>query len=270
MKWRVIPLKTYDSAMNMAIDAAIYESVIAGESPPTIRFYKWEGGGVSLGSMNNSSGVNTAACDEDGVSYIRRPTGGNVVYHHPGDFTYSVVAPNTLFDSDFEAKFLQKEGEVINRLAYQTICQWVISSLKSLGLDAQLVGRNDVVVNDKKVAGNAQTLRKEVFLQHGSIFYSTTAGDWIRYLNHPEDRLSSISGIDSMLDISSPDIFYDRLFRAFTENDLVDANYELGELTEKELRRAEELAKERFTKEHFAGDGKENPGKVCAVDIVDD
>ena len=116
MKWRVItasedeahrPIGVNIAQWNMAVDDAIYQAVHMGFSPPTIRFYDWPGGAVTIGVSSPSERVNTSACDTFGVPYVRRPTGGKTVCHHPGDLTYSVVAPNSLFDPDFEQEYLQ-------------------------------------------------------------------------------------------------------------------------------------------------------------------
>src|SRR3989344_6170170 len=151
MKWRLIELNSYTASMNMAIDEAILESVSKG-ADPTIRFYKWRNGGVSLGRAQSYSIVNEDYCRIHDIQVVRRPTGGNAVYHHPEDFTYSVAVPITLFH----------EGD---RQLYNTIISWIINSLPE-GLEAHLYGKNDVVVNGRKICGNAQLRRGNYFLQH--------------------------------------------------------------------------------------------------------
>ncbi|MDY7082785.1 MAG: lipoate--protein ligase family protein, partial [Halobacteria archaeon] len=49
LDWRILGFDTYDAFTNMAIDEAVSEKVAAGESPPTIRFYRWKPSAVSIG-----------------------------------------------------------------------------------------------------------------------------------------------------------------------------------------------------------------------------
>ena len=66
----------------MAVDNAIMNGQRSMTSPPTIRFYKWMPSAVSIGcfqSMNDE--VDIGKCKELGVSYVRRITGGDAVYH---------------------------------------------------------------------------------------------------------------------------------------------------------------------------------------------
>lgn len=59
----------------------------------------------------------------------------------------------------------------INKL-YREVCAWMIGSLKHLGIKSELKNKNDVIVCDKKISGNAaKILNNSVFLQHGTLVY---------------------------------------------------------------------------------------------------
>ncbi len=91
--WRLIQDGAGDAAWNMASDEAILESVIAGEQPPTVRFYRWAKPSVSLGRLQRAEKVlNLPLCRERGISVVRRLTGGKAVLHGH-DLTLCVVAP---------------------------------------------------------------------------------------------------------------------------------------------------------------------------------
>lgn len=95
--WRLIRDEAGDAAWNMAVDEAILESVIAGEQPPTVRFYRWAKPSVSLGRFQRAEKVlNTLLCRERGISVVRRLTGGKAVLHGH-DLTLCVVAPVRCF-----------------------------------------------------------------------------------------------------------------------------------------------------------------------------
>ena len=52
--FRMIPFQYFDAFINMALDEAIMETVRAGTSLPTIRFYGWDPSAVSIGYFQAS------------------------------------------------------------------------------------------------------------------------------------------------------------------------------------------------------------------------
>lgn len=77
----------------MAVDMAIHDAVEAGLSPPTLRFYRWDGPAVSIGRNQNAArSIDLEACRELGVPIVRRPTGGRGILHG-GDQTVSMAVP---------------------------------------------------------------------------------------------------------------------------------------------------------------------------------
>ena len=47
----------------------------------------------------------------------------------------------------------------------------VVSFLKSLGVDAEFTGRNDILINGSKCSGNAQYYHKNIVLHHGTMLF---------------------------------------------------------------------------------------------------
>lgn len=95
--WRLIRDGAGDAAWNMAVDEAILDAVIAGEQPPTVRFYGWANPSVSLGRFQRAERVlNMPLCGQREIPVVRRLTGGKAVLHGH-DLTLCVVAPVRLF-----------------------------------------------------------------------------------------------------------------------------------------------------------------------------
>ena len=89
--WRlVIDESPRSGAANMAIDQAIAEACVAGESLPTLRFYRWHPPAVSLGRHQSVGDVNLEAITARGYELVRRPTGGRAILH-TDELTYSVA-----------------------------------------------------------------------------------------------------------------------------------------------------------------------------------
>ncbi|MBI2576298.1 lipoate--protein ligase family protein [Candidatus Woesearchaeota archaeon] len=257
MHWRLIPLKSYDASLNMAIDHALFESVAKGISPPTIRFYWWKGGGVSIGKGQNAEIINLKNCLADGVGLVRRPTGGNALFHNQEDFTYSVCAPNYIFSRS------EQKGRV-NLSAYKEICRWIIRALGNVGIKGILHGSNNVMVDGKKISGNAQLNIGKAFLQHGSLFFSAKTELWGKYLHVPGEKLECITGVQKFERIS-PSFFYKALLESFSSNRIV-REAKPGTLSPQEAESAKMLASTVYSRDNFFGTTSKRKGDICAID----
>jgi lipoate---protein ligase len=159
------------AALNMAIDESLMET--AGEMP-ILRIYGWSPPAVSIGyfqSMNEE--VDFAKCRQIGVDVVRRLTGGGAVLHE-FELTYSFVTkeyPQNIMES------------------YRWICEAIVLSIKRLGFDASFVPLNDIVIANKKVSGNAQTRKKGVLLQHGTILLDIDVSKMFSVLKVPSEKI---------------------------------------------------------------------------------
>ena len=170
-KIRTVETGFNPAAQNMAIDEALTESV--GEVP-ILRIYGWRPAAVSIGyfqSMNEE--VDFTKCREIGVDIVRRLTGGGAVLHEY-ELTYSFISrryPQNIVES------------------YKWICDAIVISINRLGFDASFVPLNDIVIAGKKVSGNAQTRRKGVLLQHGTIMLGVDVNKMFSVLKVPSEKL---------------------------------------------------------------------------------
>ena len=236
-------LEVHDGFMNMAIDEAVSEGISKGISPPTMRFYRWKPSAVSIGCFQSLlDEVDVEKCEELGIDYVRRRTGGGAVYHdYNGEITYSVIAPESLFP-----KGIMK--------SYKVICEWIIDGLKFLGVEGYFQPVNDIIVEGKKISGNAQTRRGNVLLQHGTILYDLDLKTMFTVLKVGEEKISDkmIKSVEERVTrllnhkkVSMKDVT-EALIRAFTKR----KDYEMKTWTKEELTRAKELVSLRYkTKE---------------------
>ncbi|MBN2366812.1 MAG: lipoate--protein ligase [Calditrichaeota bacterium] len=89
------------------------------------------------------------------VQLMRRISGGGTVYHDPGNINFSFVTRHEKF------KFNN----------YRYFNEPVISALKAIGINAELNGRNNIVVGDYKISGNAQFTSKDRMVSHGTLLF---------------------------------------------------------------------------------------------------
>jgi lipoate-protein ligase A len=227
MKWRLIEEESFSAAMNMAIDQAIYESVAGETCSPTIRFYKWNSPSVSLGAYQNLKDLNLEICKKHNVEVVRRMTGGRAVFHDRSDFTYSFIAPIRLF------KYSIKN-------AYSEVCYSLINTLSDLGIKSSLKNKNDLVVDGKKISGNAaKAMDKGIYLQHGTLIYDKDMAIMPKVLNLAHHRV--IDKVTSILEIK--EVTQKKVYQKLKENFTSNKDYKIEKLSISELKRADELAK---------------------------
>ena len=231
MKWRVIEKEAYSAAMNMAIDHAICESMANGRENPTIRFYKWKNSSVSLGAYQNPKEINLDACKKHNIGIVRRMTGGRAVFHDKNDFTYSVIAPIRVFGYSIQN-------------AYREICSCIINALIDLHISSSLQGRNDIVVNGKKISGNAaKAMDKGIYLQHGTLIYDIDFEVMPEVLNISKDLVSERVASVLQHKKASQEKAYAALKNNFTKN----KDFKAEEISKYELMRAESLASTKYS-----------------------
>lgn len=154
---------------NMSRDEALLLTVVR-DGGAYLRLYRWDPPTLSVGRNQPIT--------FSGVPIVRRPTGGQAVWHDD-EVTYAVVAPIALFGS--------------LRKAYCEIHSRLARVLQELGVEAVLapaparppirrsahppscfaapVG-GEILVNGHKLVGSAQRRHGDAFLQHGSILLS--------------------------------------------------------------------------------------------------
>lgn len=232
MHWRLIEQQDYSAPINMAIDHAIYESVANGRENPTIRFYKWKNNSVSLGAYQNTNDINLEACKKNNVSIVRRMTGGSAVFHDKADFTYSVIAPIRVFNYSIKN-------------AYKEICSSLINALKDLGIKSAMENKNDIIVQNKKISGNAaKAMEKGVYLQHGTLIYNIDFEIMPLVLNIFNNLVKE--KVTSILEHKK--ITQNKVYNALKKNFIQNKEIKIDELSKFELMRAEDLARTRYDK----------------------
>ncbi len=140
---RIVQTITASGAQNMATD----EALVICKTEPTLRLYNWQVPTISLGRLQKITDVNKIA------PIIRRPTGGRAIYHDSTkEITYAMVQPSTNIQE-----------------TYKKNCQFIINILEKLDIKAQLSRNGDILVNKKKISGNAQMQKEGWSMQHGTL-----------------------------------------------------------------------------------------------------
>ncbi|MDO8554004.1 MAG: biotin/lipoate A/B protein ligase family protein [Candidatus Micrarchaeota archaeon] len=226
---RLLKTGAHSAAWNMALDEAMMQ--IAAESNewiPSLRFYSWTPSAVSIGyfqSLNEE--VDLDACKKHGVDIVRRLTGGGAVFHD-SELTYSFITkeyPNGIHDS------------------YHLICGAITDGLKTIGIDSQFIPINDLLVNGKKFSGNAQTRKKGVLLQHGTILLKVDVDKMFELLKVPNEKLKGKLISDVKQRVTALDKSFEEVESALEKGfaQRFNANVERSELSDEELKKCNEL-----------------------------
>lgn len=168
-KFKLILSPKNDAKTNMQIDKDLLNLFV--ETEPLLRIYSW----------NPSFSVGASQKCEDYPELLskfnnncaKRITGGGVLIHG-FDISYSLILPSFWY-ADFSVK-----------QSYEQICKFLLKFYANLNLYAKFakdlnlnltktefcqVGFEayDIIINGKKIGGNAQKRTKNIIFQHGSI-----------------------------------------------------------------------------------------------------
>lgn len=106
-------------------------------------------------NQDMSSEVNAPYCREHGIAMYRRKSGGGCVYADKGNIMIS---------------YIRRCSDV--SLLFSEFLEALAGFLRSLGINAEVSGRNDVLVDGRKVSGNAFSLKPNgVGIVHGTFLY---------------------------------------------------------------------------------------------------
>lgn len=176
--WRLLLTGFHSAAENMAIDRAILVANSEKMVPPTVRFYGWKPSAISIGYFQQlKDEIDLDVCNSLGVDYVRRITGGGAVFHEH-ELTYSIVI------SEHHPKISKNILE-----SYGMICGAVIKGLSHLDIEGIYAPINDILVDGKKISGNAQTRKHHTVLQHGTILNEVNIEKMFSLLKVPDEKI---------------------------------------------------------------------------------
>lgn len=248
MKIRLLQTGSKTAYENMSLDEAILQHVQQKMSSPTLRLYSWQPRAISIGYFQSlHEEVVLEKCYELGIDFIRRITGGGAVFHD-AEVTYSLIAP---LDGSFIPHDIQE--------SYQKICSGIIAGLALIGIRANFVPLNDIVVGQQKISGNAQTRKQSVLLQHGTILLAVDVETMFSLLKIPDEKIKDkaikdvkerVTSIQALLKKPvSPTDVEQALIHGFQH--ALQLEYSCEKLSESEITLAQQLAKNKYQTEQW-------------------
>ena len=111
--------------------------------------------------QNTNAEINVDYVQAKGIKVVRRLSGGGAVFQDLGNICYTFISTR---DDDV-------------RIDFERYTRPILEVLQELGVDARFEGRNDLTIEGKKFSGNAQYIRQNRIMHHGTLLFSSRMRD---------------------------------------------------------------------------------------------
>ena len=172
-----IPTPGTDACIHLA--AEYYFSLEHPLPEPVLLFWQTEPTIVVGKYQNTLAEINLPYVQAHGIRVVRRLSGGGAIYSDRGNWMYSFLT-----EGDGSIDF--GEGSTP-----------VIDALQALGVDASFGGRNDILLDGRKISGTAQYQLKGRSVYHGTLLFDTDVEQMIAATTVDPQKLES-KGIASV------------------------------------------------------------------------
>ena len=186
-------------------------------------------------NQNTEAEINRPFVEEHHINVVRRSTGGGAVYHDLGNLNYSFITDAGDKESISMARFTHP----------------VVEALKGLGLQAEASGRNDILVEGRKVSGTAQRLCGNRILHHGTLLFDANPDMVAGALQVDPEKFRSKSTksvrsrVGNIRSFLPTDMTLEQ-FWGYLKSCLCENGFETGELDKQELNRIRNLKREKY------------------------
>ena len=145
-------------------------------------FFMWQVNPTVIFGRNQliENEVNVDYCRQHGIDMQRRKSGGGCVYADMSNVMFS---------------YITKDNNV--NLTFNRYINMVVLTLCKLGIDARATGRNDIMIGDRKVSGNAFYHVSGRSIVHGTMLYDTDMRNMVGAITPSDEKLVS-KGVKSV------------------------------------------------------------------------
>ena len=214
------------------------EEYVAREFSAQDYFFMWQVQPTVIFGRNQliDSEVDRDYCKENGIHTYRRKSGGGCVYADKSNIMLSYITPSSNVNFTFNRYMLMVEH-----------------ALQRLGVDARTTGRNDILIDGKKVSGNAFYHLPGRSIVHGTMLYDTNLEHMVRATTPSYAKLKSkgvssvrqhVTTLNQYISLSIEEL------KAFFRSELCD---DVHVLTTDDIVAIEEIEKEYYTPEFILG-----------------
>lgn len=142
-----------DPSFNLAT-----EEFLLRNSEEEIHFFYINNPSVIIGKHQNAlAEINLTFLEENNIPLFRRQSGGGTVYHDLGNINFCFIRKG-------------EQGDLVN---FTRATQPIVQVLNQWNIPARTGQRNDLLVNFKKISGNACHVFKRRVMHHGTLLYNS-------------------------------------------------------------------------------------------------
>ncbi|MBY0223523.1 MULTISPECIES: lipoate--protein ligase [Sporosarcina] len=225
-----------DPRINLAIEEYVLKTMDV-DKDSYLLFYINEPSIIIGKNQNTIEEINTEFVDREDIHVVRRLSGGGAVYHDQGNLNFSIITKD---DGDSFRNFKKFTEPVTDALA-------------KMGIKAELLGRNDILIDGRKISGNAQFATGGRMFSHGTLLFDTDMEGVVNSLKVKKDKIES-KGIKSIRSrVANISEFLEEpisieQFRQEILNSIFDGeeNIQYKELTEEDWSNIRKLSAERY------------------------
>ncbi len=225
-----------DPQINLAIEEYILRTMDI-EEDSYLLFYINETSIIIGKNQNTVEEIDTDFVEKNGIKVVRRLSGGGAVYHDLGNLNYSFITKD--------------DGESFRN--FKKFTEPVVKALQKIGVNAELIGRNDLLVDGRKISGNAQFATQGRMFSHGTLMFDTEIEKVVSALRVRKDKIESkgiksirsrVANIAEFLDdeMTIEDLRMEILKSIFEGEE----NIQYKELTDEDWENIHALSKERY------------------------
>lgn len=214
------------------------EEYIARHMKGNEYFFMWQVTPTVIFGRNQliQNEVNLEYCRQHNINTFRRKSGGGCVYADMNNIMFSYIT----IDENVS-------------LTFNKYMNMVATMLRKLGIDATTSGRNDIMIGDKKVSGNAFYHVPGHSIVHGTMLYDTDMQNMVGAITPSDSKLVS-KGIKSVRQHIT--LLKDHInlnieeFKKFAKDNLCN---EESTLDEDDIKKIAEIEEEYLTPEFVYG-----------------
>ena len=142
-----------DASFNLAA-----EEYLLRNKSEDYQFFYINSPSVIIGKHQNAlAEINLPFLEQHGIPLFRRLSGGGTVYHDEGNLNFCFI----------------KNGETSDLVNFKKATEPIVTVLNNWGIAARSGERNDLLVDYKKISGNACHVFKNRVMHHGTLLYDT-------------------------------------------------------------------------------------------------
>lgn len=168
-----------DPYINLALEEYILKNF--GEEDTYLLFYINEPSIIIGKNQNSIEEINTDYVEENNIKVVRRLSGGGAVYHDEGNLNFSFITKD--------------DGDSFHN--FRKFTEPIVKALNEIGVPAELIGRNDLLIEGRKFSGNAQFATKGRMFSHGTLMFDSEIEHIVAALNVKKEKIES-KGIKSI------------------------------------------------------------------------